>query len=176
MVTGVYAEVGSCTVSTSLQVSYKIPHFWYLNVDVQIFPNHSQHLTMASTVEAIPIVVGVGDFKNKSSKLEDAMEPMELMLRAIQQAIADTGLSTASADKLQSQIDSIDVVRTWTWPYADLPDLLAKKLGAGLRHKFYSEHGGNQPGKLFDEAARRISQGESKLAVLAGGEALASRI
>ena len=131
---------------------------------------------MAITIKATPIVVGVGDVKNRSSKLEDAIEPMELMLRAIQQAIEDTGLPPSHASQFQSQIDSIDVVRTWTWPYSDLPGLLAEKLGARPKRKFYSDHGGNQPGKLFDEAARKISKGESKVAVLTGGEALASRI
>ena len=120
-------------------------------------------------------VVGVGDVKNKSSKLEDAIEPMELMLRAVKQAITDTGLDSSGANLLQSQIDSIDVVRTWTWPYTDLPGLLCEKLGVKSGHKFYSNHGGNQPAKLLDEAARRVSQRKSKVAVLTGGEALASR-
>jgi hypothetical protein len=54
--------------------------------------------------------------------------------------------------------------------------LLAEKLGVGkgLKHKYYSEHGGNQPGRLFDEAARRVSRGENEVAVVCGGEALAS--
>lgn len=41
-------------------------------------------------------------------------------------------------------------------------------------YKYLSEHGGNSPAKLFDEAARRISFGEAKVAVVTGGEALAS--
>jgi hypothetical protein len=76
---------------------------------------------------------------------------------------------------LQSAIDSIDVVRTWTWPYDDLPGDISRKLGVDARHRFYSDHGGNKPAKLFDEAARRISKRQSKVAVVTGGEALASR-
>ena len=38
-------------------------------------------------------------------------------------------------------------------------------------HKYLSPHGGNQSGKTFDEAARRISQGKTKVAVLTGAEA-----
>lgn len=66
-----------------------------------------------------PIVVGVGDVVNRSRKVEDAIEPLQLMLQAIQKAVQDTGLSASSAVNLQSEIDSIDVVRTWTWPYAN---------------------------------------------------------
>jgi len=119
-----------------------------------------------------PVIIGVGDIKNKS---EDALEPLDLIFRAIRLAIADTGMSGFFSTELQSSIDSIDVVATWTWPYPDLPSLLASKLGVRPHHKHYTEHGGNQPAKLIDDAARRISLGESKVAVVTGGEALASR-
>jgi acetyl-CoA acetyltransferase len=121
-----------------------------------------------------PIIIGVGDVKNKSLKLEDAIEPMQLMLQAIQLAIKDTALTGFFATELQSSIDDISIVATWTWPYPDLPGLLATKLSVQPRHKHYSEHGGNQPAKLLDEAARRIASGQSKVAIVTGGEALAS--
>ena len=108
-------------------------------------------------------------------------------------------------DTLRAAIDSIDVVRTWTWPYADLPGLLAERLGVrrggsydedstgtntgkkstqtgtpkekgrGIKWLRYSEHGGDKPAKLVDEAARRIARGEVEVCVVTGGEALASR-
>jgi hypothetical protein len=121
-----------------------------------------------------PIVIGVGDVVNRSTKVEDAHEPLSLMVTAVQEALNDAGLSESQKSKLQSSIDSIDVVRTWTWPYPDLPGSIGKKLGVSLRHSELSPHGGNQPGKVFDEAARSISQGKTKVAVLTGGEALAS--
>jgi hypothetical protein len=125
---------------------------------------------------AVPIVVGVGDVKNASKKVEDAREPKDLMLEAIHLALKDTGISTEKAKALQSSIDSIDVVANWTWSYPDLPHLLAMELGAGnVEYTFESGHGGNSPGTLFDDAARRISRGQSKVAIVTGGEALASR-
>lgn len=120
------------------------------------------------------MVVGVADVKNGSKKVEDAIEPLELILQAIEKAIKDTGLSESAASALQSNIDSLDVIRTWTWPYPDLPSLIAKRLAVKPTRRFYSEHGGHYPAKLFDEAARRISLGETKVALLTGGEALAS--
>lgn len=124
----------------------------------------------------VPVVIGVGDIKNGSKRLEDAIEPADLVVKAIEAAIGDSGVSGRATRDLRSNIDSIDVVATWTWPYADLPGLLSKKLGVQPRHKHYSSHGGNSPGKLFDDAARRVSQGKSKVAVVTGGEALASCI
>jgi acetyl-CoA acetyltransferase len=122
-----------------------------------------------------PVIIGVGDIKNRSTAIGDAKEPAVLMLEAIRAAIEDA--SSSSGSDIQSAIDSIDVVKTWTWPYPDLPGLLASKLGVdkSVKWKRYSDHGGDKPGKLLDEAARRIAKGECKVAVLTGGEALASR-
>ena len=109
----------------------------------------------------IPVIIGVADIKNRSVKSEDAKEPAVLMLESIDAAINDAIGSSNEASKLKSSIDSIDVVKTWTWPYSDLPSLLAEKMGVQPKHKHYSEHGGNQPAKLLDDAARRIATGES---------------
>ncbi|KAF2201778.1 hypothetical protein GQ43DRAFT_462919 [Delitschia confertaspora ATCC 74209] len=122
----------------------------------------------------IPVVIGVADIKNRSLAIEDAREPADLMLEAIQAALQDTGLPKASIPKLQSSIDSIDVVRTWTWPYEDLPGLIGEKIGVKPKWTHYSEHGGNSPAKLFDDVARRVSRAECRVGVVTGGEALAS--
>lgn len=119
-----------------------------------------------------PVIIGVADVKNKTNEHK---EPATLMLEAIELALADTG--AARGQQLRSQIDSVDVVRTWTWPYADLPGLLAENLRLKTRPKWmrYTEtHGGNQPALLVDEAAGRIARGETNVAVVTGGEALAS--
>lgn len=120
-----------------------------------------------------PVIIGVADVKNKSQAQHK--EPATLMFEAISAAITDAGLLGSPAP-LASQIDSIDVVRTWTWPYADLPGLLGRWLGLGARPAWarYTDHGGNEPARLVDEAAGRIARGESRVAVVTGGEALAS--
>lgn len=123
---------------------------------------------------ATPVIVGVGDIINRSLRPEDALEPRELMRRAILEAAKDTGLSRDASQNLVQQAD-LDVVATWTWPYDDLPSLLAGDLNISSKHKHYSPHGGNQPAKLLDQAARRIAYGQSKAAIVTGGEALASR-
>lgn len=121
-----------------------------------------------------PVIVGVGDFVNRSRLVEDAVEPLELILNAIKEAIDDTCLRESATQELLLAIDSLDVVRTWTWPYPDLPGLIGDRLGIAPKRKHYTEHGGNQPALVFDEASRRVSKGESKVAIVTGGEALAS--
>jgi acetyl-CoA acetyltransferase len=129
---------------------------------------------LMASPENTPIIVGVGDIRNKSPKIEDALDPSELMTRAIRCAVDDTGLQPELQDTLRSRIDSISVVPPWSWTYADLPGLLADRLGSKPSHKHLGDHGGNQPGLLCDEAARRIASGDCAVAVIAGGESLAS--
>ena len=121
-----------------------------------------------------PIIVGVGDFRNPSKAPEDALEPLTLIIEALKAAAKDTGI-TSDPERLLSQVDSFDVVRTWTWPYDNLAELLATTLEARASHTYTTtRHGGDAPCSLLDDAARRISKGESKIALVAGGEALAS--
>lgn len=121
-----------------------------------------------------PVIIGVADIKNRSVAVEDAKEPADLMLEAINSAIREASDRPETVSRLLSSIDSISVVRTWTWDYADLPGLLSLRLGINPGHQVYSDHGGNQPAKLLDEAALRLATGDSKVAILTGGEALAS--
>lgn len=117
---------------------------------------------------AAPVIIGVADIKNRT---EEAKEPVQLILEAIQDALADAG----NHPQLTSSIDSLASVRTWTWPYDDLPALISKKLGIQPSHTHYPDYnGGNQPAKLLDDAALRIAKKEARVAVITGGEAIAS--
>jgi hypothetical protein len=124
---------------------------------------------------SVPVIVGVGDLRNKSLRVEDAIEPAQLMVDAIQRALDDTGLNLEAKNRLLSQIDSLRVVPTWTWAYNDLPGVISERLNIKPHQHIVGEHGGNQPALHCDEAARDISEGKSVVSVLTGGEALASR-
>ncbi|KAI5468101.1 hypothetical protein BGZ63DRAFT_500188 [Mariannaea sp. PMI_226] len=117
-----------------------------------------------------PIIVGVGELRNKHAELSDDAEPAVLISRAVRLALEDASIS----EKDLMGVDSISIVPPWTWAYPNLPELIAEKLKAKPNHLITGYHGGNQPAALCDEAARRIAVGESRLAIVAGGEALAS--
>ncbi|EPE34931.1 Thiolase-like protein [Glarea lozoyensis ATCC 20868] len=130
----------------------------------------------------VPVLIGIADIKNRS---EEVIEPLELMLSAIHAALLDTSLPVSEISDLQSSIDSISVVNTWTWRYSDLPTLISQRLGleasvGGEKEKGrevyreLSHHGGDSPVRMVDEAARRIARGECRLGVVVGGEALGS--
>jgi hypothetical protein len=74
-----------------------------------------------------PIIIGVGDCINRSVRVEDALEPLDLILAALRNAFDDA--SGTGADQLIQQVNSLEVVLPWTWPYPDLPALLAERLG-----------------------------------------------
>lgn len=73
----------------------------------------------------VPIIVGVGEIKNASRKREDAVEPLHLMIQAIQVAAQDADAAGAGPGKSKSkvieQIQSVAVIASSTWPYNDLP-------------------------------------------------------
>ncbi|OBT38752.1 hypothetical protein VE00_10460 [Pseudogymnoascus sp. WSF 3629] len=119
-----------------------------------------------------PIIVGVGDVRNKAA--QNPIEPVDLMLEAIRLSLIDCNLSPSNSQRLQSDIDSVDVVACSTWPYHDLPGLVSERLGVDAKHKHYTPSMGNQPVKLLNDMARRIVTGESKVAMMTGGETLAS--
>jgi len=123
-----------------------------------------------------PVLVGVADFKNASTKIEDAVEPLKLILKASHLALQDTSLPPSSLSTLQASIDSVSVVAPWSWNYYDLPGLVGNGLGVKVREegKVLSHHGGDSPAKLLDEAARRVAIRESRVSIVCGGEALAS--
>jgi acetyl-CoA acetyltransferase len=125
---------------------------------------------------SIPVIVGVGDFINRSTRIEDAEEPLSLMLSAIETALADTGLDISYQSSLRESIDSIATVLPWTWDYPDLPGTLASRLGCKPTLLETTNHGGHQPVRILDEAARRIARGSVEVAVVTGGESLASCI
>lgn len=132
--------------------------------------------TTMSPSRAIPIIVGVGDIRNKSNKPEDAVEPSKMMIGAIQNAVRDTGLDASAQRQLLGDADSLRIIPTWTWAYNDLLATVADGLRIKPTTTEMPTHGGNQPALQCDEAARAISNGQSKVAILTGGEAMASRM
>jgi hypothetical protein len=115
-----------------------------------------------------PIIISVGEIRQKNFILDNTLEPAELILSAIRNAVNDVTVD------ITTDIDSISVVPPWSWNYDDLPRLLAQRLGIEPSHLELSSHGGHTPAMLCDAAAARIATGEAKMAVITGGEALAS--
>jgi acetyl-CoA C-acetyltransferase len=113
----------------------------------------------------IPVIIGIGEVKDRPSDPALGLEPMALMMEALRRAEADAGAA------LLPRLDALDVVHEVSWPYAGLPDMLCEALGMAPRHRNYGPVGGETPVRFLHEAAERISRGESAIAAVCGGEA-----
>jgi acetyl-CoA C-acetyltransferase len=115
--------------------------------------------------ERIPVIVGVGETTDRPKYAIDGLEPLRLMEVAARAAQQDAGAA------LLRDVDSIDVVCEISWPYPDAPARLAEMLGMNPTRKVYGQIGGETPIRFIHEAALRIANGESKVALIAGAEA-----
>lgn len=119
---------------------------------------------MTSDPKTIPVIVGIGDITEKLSDNVVPREPLTLMHDAVRIAEADAGLSIKG-------LDSLDVVMPMSWRYSDLAGQLADALGTAPSHAKLGPSGGETPLKFIHQAAQRIAEGKSNMAVVVGGEA-----
>ncbi len=119
--------------------------------------------------DGYPVIVGVGQVTNRAQTTEDSIEPVELMARAARLADEDAG------GGLLAQVDSLQVVNVISWPYPDAPGLLASRIGAEPAQPLYSAIGGETPQRLVNETAEAIVAGRTRVALIAGAEAMHSR-
>jgi len=120
---------------------------------------------MSMNPDRIPVLVGVGEVVDRTRDPATAREPLQLMLDALHVAERDAGVA------LLSEIDSLDVVCEYSWPYIDAPGLIASRLGVQPEHAEYGETGGESPVRFIHEAALRIQRGECRVAAITGAEA-----
>ena len=62
-----------------------------------------------------------------------------------------------------------------SWSYTDAPGMLAERVGASPAQKVYTAVGGETPQRLVNETSQAIAEGRTRIALLAGCEAMASR-
>ena len=114
-----------------------------------------------------PIIVGVGQKTYHPGGSEATPSPLEMMEGVAREAERDAG-----AAGLLAKLDSVRVVNIMSWPSADPPADLAARLGAGDGERGYSTVGGNTPQWLVNDTAEAIARGDTRLALLVGGEAI----
>ncbi|MGQ0619483.1 MAG: enoyl-CoA hydratase-related protein [Panacagrimonas sp.] len=118
--------------------------------------------------ERTPVIVGVGEYVDRPETLEQALEPLALMERALRAAQADAGAA------LLAQIESIELIGLMSWRYKDPVTQLCTRLGITPARKVNASMGGETPIRLIHEAAVRIASGVLKAAAIVGGEAMHS--
>jgi acetyl-CoA C-acetyltransferase len=126
-----------------------------------------------------PVVIGVAQ---RTWRHGPAPEPLEMWAEMALAAAADTSASSAGSSpassggtSVLSSVDDLSVVHCATWDYDDAPGRLAERLGLGPGHRTLSILAGTSHQRMIDAAAERLVAGESTVALVAGGEALATK-
>ena len=110
-----------------------------------------------------PVIVGVGQVLNRSKDLEEAVEPILMMLDALDQAERDTGV------RLLSDVSSVRVIRG-VWDYGDPAGYIAKNIGCDNAETIGTLFGGNQVQAVLNRSCLEILEGKQDLVVLTGAE------
>ncbi|OYY65929.1 acetyl-CoA acetyltransferase [Sphingomonas sp. 28-62-11] len=115
-----------------------------------------------------PVIIGVGQINDRTEDPFAAMDPVALMVAALQAADCDGGGGWIKA------IDSLAVVDQISFREMNpLVDAVAAGLGIAPAHCFQTAKPmGDSPVRLLNEAANRIGSGESIVAAVVGAEAL----
>ncbi len=111
-----------------------------------------------------PVLVGVGQFGHRIESLDDALEPVDMMLEACIRAEKDTGVGG-----VLQQAQSVRVVRGM-WRYNNPAKLIAGRIGAPGAQTVGTLVGGNQNQALMNQTAASILAGELDLALITGAE------
>ncbi|NBO56555.1 MAG: hypothetical protein EBU84_18625, partial [Actinobacteria bacterium] len=60
-----------------------------------------------------PVIIGTGQFVNRTKSFDEAIEPVEMMVKAIEAAAADASLKSVP------KADAINVVSLLSWKYTN---------------------------------------------------------
>ncbi len=114
-----------------------------------------------------PCIIGVA---RQTWRDRSAPEPLAMWETVARAAFEDAGNAAALG-----RLGSIRIVYCQSWEYDDPCRRLADRLGADPPDRRYSGLGGSVPNRLVADAAEAMGRGELDLALVVGGEALATR-
>ena len=127
-----------------------------------------------------PVIIGAGQHVERLNKdsTPPFNSPMHLGATACQLALVDAGVGPEHVDTIAAIRLFSDSVKTWASPFGgsnNPPESIARHIGASVKHRIYSNAGGNEPLQLLMEMSRDIARGEKEMVLLAGAEAIASQ-
>jgi acetyl-CoA C-acetyltransferase len=125
-----------------------------------------------------PVLVGVGqvnEHPRPDLPLEERVEPVELMVRALREAADDCGGSGAG-HRLLGRAGSLRIMVPLSWRYINPGVLVSERLGITPGEQVLTVIGGNSPQTVASVTARAIAAGDLDVALLAGADCLFTRI
>jgi len=117
-----------------------------------------------------PCIIGVGQRTWRPDAGDVAPEPLDMWVRVAEMAAVDAGGRQVLRD-----LDALHLVHCMSWAYDDGPRRLADRLGVEVAHREVSVLAGTASQRMVNAAAERMLAGSCELALVVGGEALATR-
>ncbi len=118
----------------------------------------------------VPVVVGIGQYTDRSNSPEKGMHPLKIMSLVAERARDDARLSSLSG------VDTLYVVNILSHQYANPPAMLAELLGIHPKELAYTWIGACAPQWFVHQAGRRIVNGEAEMVLICGAEAFHSQL
>jgi acetyl-CoA C-acetyltransferase len=130
----------------------------------------------------IPVLVGCGQLTQREPDPKLALSPIDLAAQVCRLAALDAGPQS----RIIEAIDTLVMIRSFSdtsWRFAcpfgqyrNPPKSLANRLGARAAQRLiYTQPGGNMPQWSINRLSEMITHGEVGIALIAGGEALATQ-
>jgi acetyl-CoA C-acetyltransferase len=111
-----------------------------------------------------PVLIGVGQFLNRIGDLDDALEPIRMMMEATRRAEAD-----CAAGAVLSHVQSVRVIRG-VWRYGNPAAWMAEQIGAPVAQTLGTLFGGNQVQAVVNRTALEILAGDLDTVLITGAE------
>lgn len=116
-----------------------------------------------------PVIVGVGQRTSRRDELPGP-EPLDAWLASARMAAEDAGVSEAAL----RGVDFLATGKCMNWLYDDATGRLAERLGASPRGRMTGAPSGTSAHVMLHEGARAIRSGQAEMALICGGESLAT--
>ena len=117
-----------------------------------------------------PVIIGVGQCVHRPADPAEIKRPLDLVEKAIFRAERDSCVRS-----LIQKVDTLCLVNMFSQPYDDTLSRLSSRIGASPGHKAYTWIGATAPQWFVNQSAERLFEGQTRLALICGGEAFYSR-
>ena len=111
-----------------------------------------------------PVLIGVGQFLNRIGDLDDALEPIRMMMEATTRAEAD-----CAAGSVLDHVQSVRVIRG-VWRYGNPAAWIAEQIGVPRAETLGTLFGGNQVQAVVNRTALEILAGDLDTVLITGAE------
>jgi len=114
--------------------------------------------------DRIPVIVGVAQLVQRDADPKEALEPLAMLLQVARGAAEDA----RGGDRLLRDLDTVAVVSVANWEEQNAPRFVAQHLGAKPTQEYTSEMGGQIGVTMANLVARKITEGKTRAALIAG--------